>query len=125
MKAEELRIGNYVWNEVIDKAIPLNYTGIIDVNDKPSKYSPIQLTEEWLIKMGFERDLQLEKYNNDLKEYKLGCINSSSFYRICYHNKGGYTFRYRGAPLNKIYHVHNLQNIIHALTGEELTIKND
>jgi hypothetical protein len=78
---------------------------------------PIPLTEEWLLKFGFEID-DSEWFKDDdeivyQKTYK--------DYSICVSNKG---VVYNGVYSQKIKHVHSLQNLYFALTGEELTIKN-
>jgi len=58
MKAEELRIGNYVrlmlnHSDYNDIKIELPDLNIIHNKNLRNEYSPIPLTEEWLLKFGF------------------------------------------------------------------------
>ena len=85
---------------------------------------PIPLTEEWLIKLGFERsrwdgrDYQL-RLNGELYQYKVyknGRVDCSLSSAI---NEKQKTFE--TVFINT---VHKLQNLIYSLTGEELTLKN-
>ena len=117
IQANELRIRNYV--ELIES--PLNphsamvkplfkdYIEIISPSSLQYKnlkdYQPIPLTEEWLVKFGFKR---LGK-----DTFYLGAIK-------IHHRKRGFVLakRYRD-----VQHVHQMQNLHFALTGEELTIK--
>ncbi len=65
---------------------------------------PIPLTEEWLVKFGFE--------GWDKGDYTMN-LSNANFYKLPIWQ-----------PLAKnIKHVHQLQNLYFALTGEELTIK--
>jgi len=118
MKASELRIGNFV-TTIDDKIIctsvkgfygfPVN-TGIINHNNSVNDFEylkPIPLTEEWLLKFGFEQKNGIKCWVNEDVE-------------ICFETLANY---YRLYPrTNKIKYVHQLQNLYFALTGEELTI---
>jgi len=110
MKSTELRIGNLVMckNKTITDfldTVSLNIHHLTDIveENKEYQYEPIPLTEEWLVKFGFE----LQKYD-DWTHYWNGSIDL-------------HDFTYDGFV--ELKHVHQLQNLIHALTGEELTIK--
>lgn len=142
MKATELRIGNWVQlNQFYDETGPLHrifvevkeikkergYTteyvvshvnGTTAFDDK--FLAPIPLTEERLLKFGFEihsdysfRNFILPKNNFGVSQWMenkpvVGFEETGAFY-------WSYGFR-------KIEYVHQLQNLFHALTGEELTI---
>ena len=85
-------------------------------------YKPIPLTEEWLIKFGFEKG-----YLNYL-------VLKEEFYCYCYEKSKGLHIEvfahdeedevidseYLTPTIN---YVHQLQNLYHALTGKELEIK--
>jgi len=142
MKAEELRIGNYVnmhggndatfWYEGQPRflakisSIGASMIGYTNIEKAPNychtTYEPIPLTEEILVKCEFERDFKLESLNilGDMKEYKHGDPYTDKFIRICFHDEGGYTVYYHGTPINKPIYLHQLQNLCFALTGEEL-----
>jgi hypothetical protein len=123
MKANELRIGNLVWEDYggvyevlmispnsVDLIKPLmSVSGRYDLNS----IKPIPLTEEWLIKFGFKKHygernhllysrpgLTLVRYENEFNGYWLKYYHSNKF--------------------NNIKHVHQLQNLFIALTGEKL-----
>ena len=140
IQANELRLGNLVNIEALDNS---DYQ-VLGVTDKLIYYSPsnsgiidkdfysllcyvkpIPLTEEWLVKFGFERDLKLEELDSrtTMLQYYYGDIHSNNFIRICFHPVGKYTTSFRGNPLTKPEYVHQLQNLYFALTGEELKIK--
>jgi hypothetical protein len=116
MKAEELRIGNYVWDDYSGKLIVVTIKKftleLCKRLDLPSgrynidKIDPIPLTEEWLLKYGFEPILNGAGYIKNNTE--IG-FNHNGFYIIT----SGF----------KIESVHQLQNLYFGLTGEELEIK--
>ena len=152
MKATELRIGNLVRidemlrnelfdnNEVITDTdtfqIAMVATDFINLYIKSCEYEfnmidiqPIPLTEEWLIKFGFE-----ETVHENGNEYELQ-INYSSGFRdfIALSNKGGVdspfflgwlttNYQKEFVLAKQLEHVHQLQNLYFSLTGEELTI---
>jgi len=128
MKVIELRLGNYVlygkhiitvYN--IHRDI-INYAHAqgADDGDLIESLTGIPLTEEWLLKLGFEKpfnvvlneyypDYSFNHFHVDLKIED----NMSVCYIYCI--KGSFRF------VN--YHVHQLQNLYFTLTGEELIIK--
>ena len=128
MKAEELRIGNYIISHSITMyevlgindfkhgigARNLETSEIFGVS--PDTSYGIPLTEEWLLKLGFERHKDVRYfYDKDLLTVSVetgphnpkGCVYFNSW-RIL---------------KKKPEYVHQLQNLYFALTGEELKIK--
>jgi hypothetical protein len=104
MEARELRIGNLLITssgtivEVTEstiRGVRLNYLDI----------KPIPLTEEWLLKFGFEDDNAF--FKNRITLYKQDGIFWCDLLWDCI----------------DVNYVHQLQNLYYALTGEELTIK--
>jgi hypothetical protein len=121
MKAEELRIGNLVQddygqikvvNSIDFNPDRLDYTISFPFGDyeEVGLLTPIPLTEELLLKFGFEILLT----NNGSVLYRK---NSQD---VNIHPMGGFTYGVRGVPVVKIKHVHQLQNLYFTLTGEEL-----
>lgn len=120
MKANELRIGNLVYchylscngfvSEVNNDSVKLIYPNKHIFSMNPiSQLEPIQLTEDWLLKFGFSF---LKKKDGTQGVYSNGKMNLVV-------SNGGNIYR-----INKLLpHVHQLQNLYFALTGEELTIK--
>jgi hypothetical protein len=123
MKANELRIGNYLLpgDHFIVTAIREN--GLIDMENPEypeddyctkgiEEIEPTPLTEEWLVKFGFTI-------------WKAGWMNYQGQIYIKpvdglveIGDSWGDTIE-----VNNIEYVHQLQNLYFALTGEELTIK--
>lgn len=115
MKTNELRIGNYINIDLpISNEGKLTRIGVITskkVNGvEITKYKPIPLTEEWLLKLGLS---------------KIG-VEYCRYYKLMYFGikiKNN-EFIYNPMNINMIKvlkYVHELQNLFHALTGEELT----
>lgn len=121
MNANELRIGNLI---LVDGKI-VEITGIkkstVFLSDGFQMFiaggiEPIPLTEEWLIKFGFDKVL----HRNDKMYYRLNdyfVIEDSRVFLF-----GDDTFEILKLR-QEIKYVHQLQNLYFALTGEELTIK--
>jgi hypothetical protein len=120
MNSRELRIGNFLnydTGEGVELAV-IDWQDLkwISENDKSfnKAHSPIPLTEEWLLRFGFE------------KNYKFGLYYKGG-HAIDIHREGNAEF-YTGEVggwFVFVEHIHQLQNLYFALTGEELTIKND
>jgi hypothetical protein len=105
LEAKDLRIGNLVCIHSIKLQMCIE-----DFNFREDFFKPIPLTEEWLVRFGFEKSAFNENvYSNKsiiLDKRKLGwllCDNSID-------------------NLKHIKHVHQLQNLYFALTQEELTL---
>jgi len=123
MKANELRIGNYVsFNNFIQPQravvvdgkflLPFNKTDL-EINNY---YQPIPLKEEWLLKFGFEKESN--------KSYSTGEEIVYSVYRLdeLTYNSIQKNWWFNGVLSNQPIYVHQLQNLYHALTNEELTL---
>src|ERR1035437_7564253 len=120
MKANELRIGNWV---IISTPFCMDYDAMHDtyIDDDWDELIPIPLTEEWLLKFGFNnsegqftmplRDdnltyLEIYLYEHSVHSFNIyeddcGEINCISLYY-------------------KIEYVHQLQNLYFSLTGKDL-----
>ena len=129
MKVNELRIGNWVnilGTECriieIDSIIESDQSVMVDrlidglnCSSDISNVKGIPLTEEWLVRFGFEKeyfggDIKLPWYSIKSIDYTFNLD-----YEFCYSREDGGWIRLK--------HVHQLQNLYFALTGEELTIK--
>lgn len=121
MKSNELRVGNYV------KGIGHKISWLVDGIEPEYIYSSkawrtinsfegIPLTEEWLLKFGFIEKSDVYFYN----DYCIEDIHNGVNWVL---NEFDYVKDYF-IPIGKcIKHVHQLQNLYFALTGDELTIK--
>jgi hypothetical protein len=116
MEASELKIGNLIYkcypegNEVVEvKNISENFVNSLGI----SSIKPIPLTEEWLLKFGFEK--------NENGLFKL--FNESEVPILLNEDLNGWTCDGINFSVNGTQYIHQLQNLYFALTGEELTIK--
>lgn len=107
IKINEVRIGNWFSYNGADEEMQIDANDFqYVINGHITDIEPIPLTEEWLVKLGFEKILW-----DDFTFFRNKGLD------IEIHNGGFYANR-------KIENVHTLQNLYFALTGEELTIKN-
>lgn len=135
MKANELRIGNWVkhnpsgWSYRNDDGVISNYGkfnedcfqwedtdwyALSECTLDIDLIEPIPLTEEWLLKFGFDEDG--EQFN--FKGLSIELIGDDG--RWCLYMLDEYHNVESSIALFK--HVHQLQNLYFALTGEELTL---
>ena len=115
MKITELRIGNLFIEEnskEIIEVIGLEKNRVVFSGIFLYKWQaiPIPLTEEWLVKFGFEEKGSFYR------------IKGSRFVEIISHCEG-LDVCSQSILLSHIKHVHQLQNLYYALTNEHLTIK--
>jgi hypothetical protein len=116
MKAESLRIGNWVAiNDNIYQVDVIDYNQVIEIERGivELKYvQPIPLTEEWLLKFGYTKVKE--------KSGTRGIYCNGNHFLILSYGGNVYTI---GRKL--IGEVHTLQNVYyyHKLTGEELKLK--
>jgi len=118
MDSKELRIGNYVYFKGVEVDVfsieknPIDWervNGVRCEENYVSAIKPIPLTEEWLLKFGFDSN----GWKGEFIKYAEGYI----------YLFGEESCIFAQAYKIEIKHVHQLQNLYFALTGEELTIK--
>ncbi len=131
IKPSELRIGNLFFVKPIkendfkgheDFVNGLSDEGVnfyFDDTHSGVKYSkndikPILLTKEWLLRFGLMISENGSCWVNNTFELRKNIDESYTLYAW---NKGNNVF------IKHINHIHKLQNLYFALTGEELTIK--
>ena len=143
MNAKELRIGNWI-NVTFSSIVKQQVVDCMcdSVNTKcheslPFDFiEPIPLTEEWLLKFGFEA--KADSHNEYKKHFICDGDDDYELYVFpTFDLKDGYVcqlynyYDYNGDKDDRervclpipIKYVHSLQNLYFALTGEELTIK--
>jgi hypothetical protein len=121
MKASELRIGNLIYQDgEVTEVLRLNSTTINSSGEDDC--SGIPLTEEWLIRAGFE----LSYTGSDFKNYRKEGFDQLADYGVqCVVLKEKHPAYLKcGYYENEIdcQYIHQLQNLFYCLTGEELTI---
>ena len=114
MKANELRIGNWVRIKDVPTTNEWQVESIGNLQQvggqlwSIEELEPIPLTEEWLEQFGFEKVVNglfaIDLFHYNLKEYRLYISKNES----------------NEVDFVEIKHVHSLQNLYFALTGEEL-----
>ena len=152
MKANELRIGNYITGiyednndeerKVLCRVIALDETGDMidykiwvetfgqDSAEYFSEFEPITLTEEWLLWLGFTVKVKNYSLNigSELFEYAIKdqfvIWNAKDSLELRIKKQGpGWVFREMTEKNDLVYkYVHQLQNLYFALTGEELIL---
>jgi hypothetical protein len=123
MKANELRIGNCLFVLGIDREVIVSaifkthyvcedYNGIRFEESLRINYHPIPLTEEWLLKFGFEKTMSWTYVKDLVGKLKL----------VYYLGEKGWSIGFKSySDFPNLKYVHQLQNLYFALTGEELT----
>lgn len=124
IQPNELRIGNYIQREdlvsrelrfeqVLELCDKVTTTGPVKVVCDYNDIKPIPLTEQWLLDFGFEKPahsfigdvFHLSEWDEHPNNW---CVAMNKNNAIIF---------------KRLKHVHQLQNLYFALTGEELTIK--
>ena len=143
MQATELRIGNYVFDceGYVDKVTAIitpqidnekncypwlrgttaimldNFVGAHNVD----AIRPIPLSEEWLLKFGWIWNDECNSY----EKYPNGDARMNLSYRSINNSYTMFNYVLKATISEKIWYVHQLQNLYFALTGEELTLKSE
>lgn len=121
LKHNDLRIGNWIETKhgvqqvtqveesrVLTRLPPCTFSMI---NFHYEEVNPILLSEEWLTRLGFERDNRRYSPTKFLyQKYPITFYGGDKYIKL----NGNYEYN--------ILYVHQLQNLFHVLTGEELTI---
>lgn len=120
MKVTELRVENLVKydgrifriHSLAEEYPTLDTTefgiGVVDWNN----LNPVELTEEWLLKLGFKSNPYIDMY--ELGCFDIYCDKTSGILRLwCEIND----------RIVELKTVHHLQNLYFAITGEELELK--
>jgi len=126
IQAQDLRIGNWVKNNFGDELQVTHISKDLISGYLLESVSPIPLTKEWLFKFGFKynyfEDRDGDIISNDYvlslggyselsieNDFSFGIWSKTSDETVCFDN-------------DIVESVHRLQNIYHALTGEELKL---
>lgn len=124
IKKSELRIGNWIEAENHNRQ-----KVIIQVDDgfcidfaQRNNSNPIPLTEEWLIKFGFEEYIDFGRKTGNFDKVPLcGFTYSINTNKVMIMHKGNNISHWLDIQIK---YVHQLQNLYFSLTGEELEVKN-
>lgn len=122
MQANELRIGNYVKSLSVTQVRELTESTINGYSI--GGFYPIPLTEELLLKCGFEKADDMA-YHPDMKIRSL-YINTLILRKNTCSNLFEFHFQHKNPAMfenTEIKYLHQLQNLYFALTGKELEVK--
>lgn len=129
MNASELRIGNLLQGSIVVTVSEILSNNRVRIDNSKSTFivgeclSPIPLTEEWLVKFGFEF---IESDRNYVKKTRSNFYHSVSWIHDAGESWLTMNIYDRGRfeqTFAIIKYVHQLQNIYFALMGEELKLK--
>lgn len=138
MKAQDIRLGNLfshtnengtfniVVKEILESGINTHFnngTWFIGLDN----IRPIPLTEEILLKAGFEKESEDDKYGRVFlipnTKYIIRVVNYGNPQKVDF----GYSLEISDnkdwCGIKRIYFLHDLQNTIFALTGEDIKIE--
>ncbi len=116
MQANELRIGNYIQNNgggqetvfgIKEKSVIVLFADA-DINI----FEPIPLTEEWLVRLGFTKDKLDDNWY----------FPTNRIYPI-YQRGKRFGFNGAGMSVREFEFVHELQNLVYAMSKHELCVK--
>lgn len=118
MKAEELRIGN--WVELDGNPSQVQFVDPNEIRNSGDRLKPIVLSPEILEKAGFEKE---EEHNKKVYSYGEYWIEIAQWNPI---KVSVWKYGAMNYPcfLTQVSFLHQLQNLYFALTGEELKINN-
>ena len=131
--ARELRIGNYIQSKPLSiPRLQISHNGVMTVTgygisviesdtNGTMGFETIPLTEEWLLKFGFEKEIDCGS------EYWTIQIGNNLHLTISLEdNTAGIDLNWKsqGSLIwMMVKHIHTLQNVYYSLTGEELEVK--
>jgi len=119
IRVNELRIGNWMFDENTEENYQIGgyHLSWWDSSGEIIGSNPIPLTEEWLIKFGFECINPEEEDEGDRDWILKGALLSIA-------REGGWFVMKQNSNTvgldSSFKYVHQLQNLFHSLTGEEL-----
>jgi hypothetical protein len=126
MKASELRIGNYILfseDNTIFEVGSIEEKGFTVQNKEETtwieayEFDPIPLTEEWLIKFGFSREVKVgSEMGTDGVEFRV-----YHFDVLTFNTNHGWWYKVQRINDTPLEYVHQLQNFYFAIKGKELT----
>ena len=111
INAKELRIGNLLQCAGSDNYFEVTADDLQFIDSGSSKAKPIPLTEDWLLKFGFQQKCVSQT------PY---CLNGFSIYPN--DNNKHCILYYKSVEIIELKSVHQLQNLYFGLTGTELEL---
>lgn len=123
VKINSLSVGNYLKKDGV--VVKIDARSIFDIwNEKgiiKHGYEPILLTEEWLLKLGFNKEYRYGYIGIDVCDTDFVLTYPEAMDEHLEHFS--FEFEVGVQKFKEIKYVHELQNLFHSLTGTELTRK--
>ena len=121
IQANELRIGNWVkYGDLNVKSFSVD--GLYNIITDIENYKPIPLTEEWLLRLGFDKYKDTNNFKIKSNKYFSLTEEKQGYLKIGISNNKWNIINFGNKSIF-IKHVHQLQNLYFALTGKELIYK--
>ena len=132
MKATDLRIGNLVTDKWSVGKYPFkivsigknicHYFGNQEFSAKYEDLEPIPLTEEWLLKFGFEKAKHSHGYDCYIKDgFDFDIVSHGRYWVLAIYTDESCTDSLYFAH-GRFEYVHQLQNLYFSITGSELQL---
>lgn len=119
MEAKDLRVGNLVIGR-IGIPVEVGVHALVKLQEGEPGYDPIPLTSDWLFKLGFEDNgLSFSNCNIYERDDLRILVNRA-------HKDFAFTHKNISPPslsMRTVKYVHELQNIVFAITGKEFEVK--
>jgi len=129
IKANELRIGNLIYNSYTQDVFSVYSMFIVQFSKtEDTNIKPVLLTEEWLLKFGFKNIKEhWVKYDDKPEGFHTNSICIIQHKDLFSRKHLSFSFsasgNYNPNSIDfEVKYVHQLQNLYFALTGEELII---
>jgi hypothetical protein len=119
IKANDLRLGNWVKNDCDDKLFRVDAVDILTCYNDNDWLLPIPLTPELLVKAGFTKHLSSDKV---LYHFFKGENPVTHDWLIDLNWIIGREYPFYKNGYHEIKYLHQLQNLFYSLTGEELEV---
>ncbi len=117
MQSNELRVGNWVNNNEEDYQITSATIAQLERGDSTAK--PILITEEWLLRLGFEQIYKSSMHST----YWIENLTYYFWYPyVSTEKKNSQYADFKGIRLNNCLYLHQLQNLYYAINGIELSV---
>ena len=127
MKAQNLRLGNYVKTDINDDAEVVQVTSLsyLSINEKSEKYFfPIHITDDWLKNFGGHKMLGYNFFIGANKELSIAWNDVNKWYVYVRNKNGGNGSEDDIACIKSdLKYIHELQNLYYILAGTELLTK--
>nr|WP_315026061.1 hypothetical protein [uncultured Chryseobacterium sp.] len=122
-KGQNIKDGQFLGWKNYETKVTIEVLQHILNNNTDYKYSPITLTEEWLLKFGFEQMKDSTTYewkDGDYRSIQVDLKSNEAEIYLCGYD---YAMSSQCFPIDHIQYIHQIQNLFYSLNGKELNLK--